>query len=267
MPKSNNPRAFAEVVSIDVWRTEYAGDQATADLHIDVGFFEGRFGGDQSKDSPVRFRLSLKRAEVFVLRDNEKISKIPPSSVVKAPITQSKAKTVVSQEVEAKGAIGVDLKRINSPVNVDAKVAGATAVTKKIEKEEDISEMRFTHRTLDDKSGYVFMISSTDNSKLSGRPWDSDTPRMQLRDTKANRKRGEPPEVTVQIRCKREDLIIEDIEFKDSSIFSFELLSRNKMIAVEQYIKKEILETGIPCGDLSEPFSEIILADAISMEE
>ena len=59
--RANNPRVFAETISIDAWRTPFDGKTAEADLHIDAGFSKGRVGGP---GAPIRFRLSLKRAEI-----------------------------------------------------------------------------------------------------------------------------------------------------------------------------------------------------------
>ena len=120
--------------------------------------------------------------------------------------------------------------------------------------------MRVAHSRT--KEGYLFRIEPNRGDRLDGQPWSADIPRAKLRDTKADRKRGEPPEVTIDIRCRREDLIIEDIQFKDTSFIDFLKLPRAKRIAVEQYIKAEIERVGLYCGDLAEPFSRIVLGDA-----
>ena len=80
--KRNNPRSFAETVSLDAWHTPFSQDKAEADLHIDVVFAESRLGG-ADQDAPVRFRLNLKRAEVHVVRDGAGVLKIPPASVAR----------------------------------------------------------------------------------------------------------------------------------------------------------------------------------------
>src|SRR5262249_54436163 len=78
----NNPRVFAQTITLDAWRTAFDGHRGEADLHIDVVFAEGgRVGGD---GAPVRFRLSLKRAEVHVVRDREDVIDIKSDSVMRA---------------------------------------------------------------------------------------------------------------------------------------------------------------------------------------
>ena len=61
----NRRRAFADVVTIDAWHESFGPEVGTADLHADVVFGVARVGGET--DSPVRFRLSIKRAEIIVL--------------------------------------------------------------------------------------------------------------------------------------------------------------------------------------------------------
>lgn len=88
---------------------------------------------------------------------------------------------------------------------------------------------------------------------------------MKLRDTVAQRPRGDPPEVVVEIHCRSEDLLIEDPEFTDGKLF-WKNLSRNKQMTIEQHIRDELCRVGLECGDLAEPFARLVLADAVSRE-
>jgi len=90
---------------------------------------------------------------------------------------------------------------------------------------------------------------------------------MKIRDRNVKRKRGEPPELRVEIHCLREDLLIEEIEFTSDRFPLWSALPRKKQLAVEQFIKDELARAGLPCGDLSEPFTRIILGDAIPTAE
>lgn len=257
--KPNNPRVFAETVSIDAWRTEYDGEKAEADLHIDVVFGQGRIGGDDVDESPVRFRLSLKRAEVHVKRDLAGTIKIPSSSISRTPMKKGKSeyKEELSGDVNASVAVSADQK--SASAKVDAKASAAAQVTKKYEESGEVSPMKISHgRT---ENGYVFRIEPMRGDRLDGQPWPAEERKMKLIDTKAGRERGDPPEVTIDIRCKREDLIIEGIEFKEGSLFDFAKLTRTKQVAVEQYIKLQIEKIGLECGDISEPFATLILGD------
>ena len=65
MADDNRKRALADVVTVDAWHAEFSNDAPRVDLHIDVVFGVGRIGGGES--AGVRFRLSLRRAEVVVV--------------------------------------------------------------------------------------------------------------------------------------------------------------------------------------------------------
>lgn len=259
----NNPRVFAETVSVDAWRTEFVGDKAEADLHIDVVFSKGRIGGDDiGTKSPVRFRMSLKRAEVHIVRDTLRTIRIPPSSVFR---TAPSSGTSEYREEKA-AAAGVDVGfsvGVPSLQSASGRVVGDAKASKQItETYQEIAEvphMKVVHGRTGD--GYVFRIEPSRGDRLDGQPWSSEIPRAKLVDTRAGRKYGEPPEVTIEVRCRREDLIIEDVQFKDASLMDFIRLPQAKRVAVEQYIKSEIEKMGLYCGNISDPFSTIVLGD------
>ena len=55
---------------------------------------------------------------------------------------------------------------------------------------------------------------------IVGRPWDAiKQPRLKLVDQRKDRTRGIPPTVRVEIKCRREDLLIEDLEIKDETLW------------------------------------------------
>jgi hypothetical protein len=68
----NRRRAFADVVTIDAWHDAFDGEKARADLHADIVFGTARVGGEP--ESPIRFRLSIKRAEIVLV--------VPPSEPI-----------------------------------------------------------------------------------------------------------------------------------------------------------------------------------------
>ena len=59
----NRKRALADLVTIDVWHDDFG--KRRVNLHADVVFGTARVGGES--ESQVRFRLSVKRAEVVVI--------------------------------------------------------------------------------------------------------------------------------------------------------------------------------------------------------
>ena len=258
--RHNNPRVFAQTISIDAWRTQFDGERAEADLHIDVVFSEGRVGGKTEDDyAPVRFRLSLKRAEVHVIRDSIGVIDIPPSSIARTP-QPSGTETVVEKKkkhLSGKGKAAASSSALSASGEVEG--CASTEMTKCLETSSDATLMKVSHRKTE--RGYAFVIAPKSSDRLDGVPWDADAPRMKLRDTKADRKRGEPPEILIEIHCLREDLIIEDVQFTDDDVQLWERLTRNRQVVVEQYIKDELLRMGLPCGNLSDPFARLVMAD------
>jgi len=256
----NNPRVFAETISLDAWRTEFNGETGVADLHIDVVFQEkGRIGGN---GSPVRFRLSLRRAEIHIIRDKENIIDINKTSVrraeLPAPVERSKRST---KNVKLDGKIEGNASAVSLDASVSATAEGNVAITETIQQVDQISAMQVTHWKTEE--GYAFIISSESGNSLKGQPWGADIRAMEIIDKNSQRKRGEPPELRIEIHCLREDLIIEDIQFASGKLKAFLKLPRTKQVAVEQYIKDELARVGFPCGDLSDPFTRLILADVV----
>jgi hypothetical protein len=260
MPRGdNNPRIFAETIALDAWRTAFDGERGEADLHIDVVFSDGgRVGGE---GAPVRFRLSLNRAEVRVVRDSEDVIEVKPDSVMRADQPEpGKSRKVTEKKTKLSGSVDGELSTTSSKLAVRGSGSGDLQVTNTLEEARSVPTMEVTHWKTD--SGYGFKIAST-KGRLKGQPWAAKTPVMKIKDTNARRKRGEPPEVRVEIHCLREDLVIERIEFTDSSFPIWKKLPHRKKIAVEQFIRDELARAGLPCGDLSDPFTRIILADAV----
>lgn len=72
--------------------------------------------------------------------------------------------------------------------------------------------------------------------------------------------------VTVEVRCKREDLEITDIALTDpakakSMIY---LLNRRKAEKVaEAFIKHQLHQEGLRVGDIHEPFSDLVVGDLL----
>lgn len=260
--RDNNPRAFSETVSINAWRSVYDGSSGIADLHIDVVFAEGRVGGE--KDSPVRFRLSLKQAEVHVIGDVGDIITFPAKDVARAPLNslsvRKKQTKATNTELTGKGSISS--KKLDVEFGASGKITSEAAT--EVLQEVEVNALTFRH--MKTESGYCWVITPANGDVLDGQPWEPAVRRMTLKDTAHPRKVGEPPEPRIELRCRREDLYIEDIQFKDRSKKFWGDLSKAKKLAVEQYIKDELMKVGFECDDLSDPFAQIILADVIPEE-
>jgi hypothetical protein len=258
--RDNNPRAFAETVSITAWRSAYKGAPAVADLHIDVVFGEGRIGSEN--DSPVWFRLSLKQAEVHVVGDVAGVLSFPAKDIARSPVETFK---VVTKETSSTASEQSDQLKLGGPKptgELGASTKRTNAKGKETSTEIQLTKMKFQHRKT--KDGYAWTVSPALQGPLAGQPWDAASPRLKIKDTAHSKRRlGDPPEPKIEVRCRREDLVISDIRFKKRSAEAWATLSRGKRLAVEQYIKDELLRLGFECGDLNDPFSQVVLADVV----
>lgn len=254
----NNPRAFGDAVSLDAWRTRYDENSGEADLHVNVVFSDGRIGGGIG--SPVRFRLQLLRADVHVVRDAARVLKIPSSSVLVSNSSSIERTAKTSLETEHTGQAKVSLGAANS-----AEVAGSRKhiLRQEVVETGELEIMRFV--SMKTPEGYLFRIEQATEAPLSGSPWAPSTPVLTVKDPHTPRANGEPPELRIELRCRREDMHITDIQITENgkNIHA----SPNKILAVEQYIKSELLKIGFYVNDISDPFSEVIIADVVPAEE
>jgi hypothetical protein len=221
----NNPRVFAETIALDAWRSAFDGERGEADLHIDVVFEEGgRVGGG---DSPVRFRLSLRRAEIRIVQDSESIIEIKSSSVRRAPPPEpAKVHSVAETKAKAQASVGAKASPMGASLSASGKAGGSLVMTNTVEQRGSVPTMEVTHWKTE--SGYAFKIATNKGKTLKGPPWEAAKPVMTIRDTNVKRKRGEPPEIRVEIHCLREDLVIDDVQIADASLRPWSRLGRKK---------------------------------------
>jgi hypothetical protein len=106
----NRRRAFADVVSIDAWHEPFDANEGTVDLHADVVFGTARVGGET--ESPIRFRLSIKRAELLVVIPNSEPVKIDRKSVSRsAPEGHGSLTETVEHNSEANAKAGLSMSK------------------------------------------------------------------------------------------------------------------------------------------------------------
>jgi len=101
----NRRRALAEVVTAEAWHAAFSNEKPQVDLHVDVAFGRGRIGGGDS--SGVRFRLSLRRAEIVVI-----LPELEPVRVATATVRRDTPRPVTGK-IESRGKVstkaGVDV--------------------------------------------------------------------------------------------------------------------------------------------------------------
>jgi hypothetical protein len=138
-PALNRKRIFADVVTVDAWHPTFSVASPTVDLHADVVFRVARLGAET--DSPVRFRLAIKRAEVVVV--------IPPNEpvgILKASVAreQSIRKGTLTKSVDVDRTLQAGVKgqtKINIS-NIQAGLEGQTAPPTTHQKQNRISNQK-----------------------------------------------------------------------------------------------------------------------------
>jgi hypothetical protein len=261
----NRKRAFADVVSIDAWHDDFTDELSKVDLHADVVFGSARVGGEP--ESPVRFRLGVRRAEVVVvIPESEPVSVDRDSVSRDAPEYQGKLTEVVEQTSQAnvKGNVSgsISATGLSGSATVEAGAQANVTSTKKLEVSATVQFMLVT-QSKTAEGHYRWSVAARADEKLQGRPWDgAKQPRLRLVDKRKDRTKGIPPTVRVEVRCRREDLIIQDLGVKDEGLWE-EVKSRvgfnNKLVAAESYIRDRLAEEGIVVRNIGELFSQITL--------
>lgn len=270
MNEDNRKRALAEVVSVDAWHRGFSQKVEHVELHVDVVFKDGRIGGD--KDSDVRFRLRLRRAEVVVIVPQTEPARIDKASVsrdapsIKGTATQTR-KIAKHASVAAKAKTRVSTDAGDAALDLSGS-AGATASSDTVIKlVQTVQSMSVTQiQTADDD--YAWLVEPTLGPTLAGRPWDaSAAPRLKVLDTRQDRTKGIEPHVRVEVRCRREDLEITDITLRNGAGllgFATDPLGRNKLAAAEALIRTRLFEAGLITGEISDPFAQMTLCATIA---
>ncbi|MCW4461961.1 hypothetical protein OK349_09605 [Sphingomonas sp. BT-65] len=268
MSGNNLKRIFADVVSIDSWHTPFDGRTGTATVHIDAVFGEARLGGEAN--APIRFRLSLRRADVVVA-----IAPTEPLAVDKGSVARNQS--ISSVKIARRSETSTDINmsanaKVAFPVVAAAAASGGLgmkqASSEVVSSEEQMRLVLITQSKTHD-GHYRWECKPTLGAKLNGRPWDPEKdPRFSVKDLRksANQIQGS---MRIEVRCRREDLIIEDIDIKDQGILekisnSYNL--KNKIAAVEAYLTHILSSENLEFANISDPFGSICLADVMVEE-
>lgn len=251
---NNNPRNWGGAVSLEVYRGKYDTDELSANLYINVSFLTGRVS--ESNSSGLRFKLSIKRAEVCILKDSSGLLRVPLNDIYRPGSfeAQYENESLASDELSA----GARLDASASILSFDG--ASKSSTKDKMTFSAPLDGMRVIHRRNGEE--HVYDISPLSGQTLQGNPWEPGRKILSLNATGCN-KSFEPPEPTVQIRCLREDLEITDVQYHGDAVFNFAALTKNKKVAVEAYIKEQLALCGLHQSDLSDPYATIVIADAV----
>ncbi|WBT39182.1 hypothetical protein [Hyphomicrobium sp. DMF-1] len=263
---SNRLKAFADLVSVDAWHDAFKGKRKGVDLHADIVFGTARVG--QDTDVAITFRLSVTRADVvIVLPDGEPIG-VDPSSV-RRDDPHPTVKRTQTFETKSEGAITAKVKaelgvEPAASFAANAHVSSGVTNTEKLVATTTAPPVLVTLSTTADGS-YRWTCTPLTGRKLQGRGWDAATePCLKLLDGRKTESHLIAPTVRIEVGCLREDLIIEDLELKDPTIWEtvrHRTGFKNRMAAAEAYIRNELMAHGLKVGALDQRFSPITLAD------
>jgi hypothetical protein len=261
----NRKRAFADVVTIDAWHETFLGEAAAVDLHVDVVFGTARVGGESQ--SPVRFRLSVKRAEiVLIIPDSEPVSVDRRSVSRDTPEIHGHLTEVVQQDTQAKvkGGISttVSTAKVTGSVSAEANAETSRSESKKLEVSATVQFIAVTQSNNADGQ-YRWLVEPRIKGTLEGRPWDAiKQPRLKLIDQRRDRSKGIPPTVRVEVRCRREDLHITDIVIKDENLWEAAKRKagfKNKIAAAASYIRDHLSKEGLEVKNIEDMFGTVTM--------
>jgi hypothetical protein len=260
-------QAFAEVVSIEAWHEKFTEERAVVDLHANVVFGEAPVGGEEA--SPVRFRLSLRRAELVVVIPKTEPLSVDPNSVSRDSPSSEARTTKTTEKTRAtsvEGKLTGSASAAAGNLSIQSEIAGEASV-----KTHEKTEVNQTTGPISVKQSrtpegfYRWELTAQTEFRLEGRGWDPiKEPRLKLIDgRKRPLKKSVSPIVRLDVKCRREDLIITDLHIKDEALHEKlirRIFPRNKEAAAEAYIRNQLISEGLAVGNLGELFTQITLS-------
>lgn len=262
-------QALAGLFSVDAWHVEF-NEAKRADLFVDVVFKVAKMGGDGA--APVKFTVRLKRAEIVVLMPAMGEFKVDPATIARllpGEATLQSSRTVV-KEAHAAGEIGLAATGVSGSASAGAKAS--LSQTDTVNSSEVMRAIVAQHGKTHD-GHYSWELGSSANVVLSGPVWDAPNERrFEMLDKRSDKLREQDdttnnqPVMRVQVRCRREDLKIDDIEVTDEERQGFFAKRSNqdkRMAAAESFIRDALIKEGLMPVDLSGEYVELILADCM----
>jgi hypothetical protein len=176
---------------------------------------------------------------------------------------------VIEQNTHAnvKGALSASASStgISASSKAEAEAGASLSSREKLEISATVQFLIVTQSKTADGQ-YRWLVEPRAKEILEGRPWDATKqPRLKLVDKRADRTRGIPPAVRVEVRCRREDLIIKDLEIKDETLWDAAKRRagfKNKVAAAESYIRDHLSQEGLEVDNIEDIFGIVTLGSA-----
>jgi len=266
----NRRRAFADVVTVEAWHDAFGKGISKVDLHADVVFGTARLGAEI--ESPIRFRLSVQRAELLIIIPELEPVSVDTKSVSRdTPSFEGHLTEIMELSKGANAKAGVsgslDVTGGRASLSSEAAVQVSKRKTKKLELKSNVTLMMVT-QSKSPEGYYRWLIESNNNGLLDGRPWDATRqPRLKLIDRRSDPSKGIPPTVRVEVRCRREDLIISDLRMKDEGLWASvksRVGHKNRMAAAISYIRSRLSEESLEVQNMEDVFGQLTLGSALA---
>lgn len=254
---------FSELIGLEVWSSA-KNDGNIYSFHVDIAFKKGRLGGDS--DCGVTFDLTLKAAElVVVVPETEPLEVLSnfttryglPSEVTRKSVF--KRADGAEATLSAARSFGLDTLKLTTQSN--AAVSARHTLEQEIEIFEKTGAIAVHHSPSGNGSN-TWSFESIANDHLIGKPWDAvREPRLSVRNCASSGGASLAPCISVSVRCKKEDLIIKNIQVDDQPIGVFaRMFGNNHQLAAESYIRNKLAAMGLPMGVSQNRYSEVNLA-------
>lgn len=185
-----------------------------------------------------------------------------------APELQGKQTTTIAskQRAAASGKAGVALSRTGVGGTAEGSISAERSLIfdETTEVRRDVKLVVVMHSQRQGHDCWV-LTPGAGEEILKGRGWDAiKEPRLTLLDKRKSRRKNIDPAIHVEVRCCREDLVIEDIELKDETKqwFNSRAKQANRVAAAESYIRDRLVQTGLEVepNTVTEKFGELVLA-------
>jgi hypothetical protein len=272
--QGNRIRIFSELVSLDAWHLPFTDKRTSVALHADVGFSTARLGGEE--ESPVRFKVDLKRAELRIIVPETEPLSIDSASVQR--IDAPRTKTLKDRSVKkTRAGAGAEVSGRANATGLSGTAALRAAAAYDTEQSVEVVETRkvgmiVASHSLDADGNHRWTFSPNKTEpRLDGKPWAAkDFPLLTLKDQRLSPRSGLSSTVRLELSCYREDLNIFDIRLKDGNLLDAlkETIGfANRMIAAEAFIRNRLEREGLPAPRMAEDYAVIELAQITASEE
>ncbi|MET3712615.1 hypothetical protein ABIC65_003333 [Sphingomonas trueperi] len=257
------------MLAIDAWHKPLRAGGSSS-VHVDLSFREGRLGGDND-DFPFTFRIKLKKALLTIKVESP--LKIERKSVARGiPSDEAEYSRIRAVREEAKA--NASLKGRLSPAAIHLTASGELSSGHEVRQEDQVRVVQHIPRIIASpipggQQEYGWELSPGYDEELSGSPWEPvEHPRLSVRSPESSS--AIDPIIKVIVTCRLEDIEITDLTPKQSGFTASvreAIFNEINMAAAIQQIKLTLREANLEVGKLDDRFADIILADALSVEE